>query len=390
MKILFAWIFKIIPQNGGIERVTSIVIDGLYSRGYQCDNIICENNNHDFYLNNEVTDENYLSLEQLKTYLEEQQYDVIVCQDGYSISMTKTFREAAPIRAKIVTCLHNSPTMWEEVFCVKNVKGEIMKARSFKMKSFWLARLLIQPLWSRHALKGIANIYKTNYQHCDKYVLLSQRFFPDMRRYLGVNADDDKLYAIPNPLSFDTIESHDILKKKKKEVLMVTRLDETQKNISFALRVWEIIQKKGFHDWSLRIVGHGPDETFLKNMATKYQIPNILFEGKQMPIPYYEKASIFLMTSNFEGWGMTLTESLQYGVVPIARDSYLSLHDIISDGDNGYIVDPNSTKVFAEKVMFLMENDDKRESAAFKGLNSATRFTKENVVTKWEQLLNNL
>ena len=389
MKILFAWIFKIIPENGGIERVTSIVMDGLYSRGYQCDNIICENNNHDFYLNNEVTDENHLSLEQLKTYLEEQQYDVIVCQDGYSISMTKTFREAAPIRAKIVTCLHNSPTMWEEVFCVKNVKREIIKARSFKMKSFWLARLLIQPIWNRHALKGIANIYKTNYQYCDKYVLLSQRFFPDMRRYLGVNAGD-KLYAIPNPLSFDIIESHNILNKKKKEVLMVTRLDETQKNISFALLVWEIIQKKGFHDWSFRIVGHGPDEAFLKNMVMKYQIPNILFERKQMAIPYYETASIFMMTSNFEGWGLTLTESLQYGVVPIARDSYLSLHDIISNGENGYLVDPNSTKVFAEKVIFLMENKAKRESLALKGMASVNSFAKENVILKWEQLTHNL
>ena len=364
-------------------------MDGLRSRGYQCENIICENNSHDFYLNNEVANDNHLSLEQLKTYLEEQQFDVIVCQDGYSISMTKTFKEAAPVRTKIVTCLHNSPTMWEEVFCVKNVKKEISKASSFNMKLFWLVRLLIQPIWSRHALMGIASIYKTNYQYCDKYVLLSQRFFPDMRRYLEINAVN-KLYAIPNPLSFDVIKSPDILKKKKKEVLIVTRLDETQKNISFALLVWEIIQKKGFHDWTLRIVGHGPDEAFFKNMVAKYQIPNVLFEGKQLPIPYYETASIFMMTSNFEGWGMTLTESLQYCVVPIARDSYLSLHDIISDGDNGYIVDPYSTKVFAEKVMFLMKNNAIRESVALKGLASVNSFTKENVVLKWEQLINNL
>ena len=389
MKILFAWAFKIIPQNGGIERVTSILMNGLHSRGYQCHNIICENDNNDFYLNNEVTFDNHLSLEQLKNYLEEQHYDVIVCQDGFSKSMTKTFRETASDRTKIVTCLHNSPTMWEEVFGVKNVKREIRKARSFKVKLFWLVRLFIQPIWSRHALKGIARIYKTNCQYCDKYVLLSPIFFPDMRRYLEDNSDD-KLFAIPNPLSFEIIQSSDILKKKKQEVLIVTRLDETQKNISFALLVWKIIQKKGFHDWSLRIVGHGPDEAFLKKMVIKHHIPNIFFEGKQVPIPYYESASIFMMTSNFEGWGMTLTESHQYGVVPIARDSYLSLHDIISDGNNGYIVDPYSTQVFAEKVMFLMENKAKRESLAINGLISVKSFAKENVVLKWEQLINNI
>jgi hypothetical protein len=181
MKILFAWIFKINPLSGGVERVTSIVMDELRSRGYQCDNIICENDNHDFYLDNEVTTENHLSVEQLKTYLKEQQYDVIICQDGYSISMTKTFREAVPVRTKIVTYLHNTPTMWEKVFCLKNVKREITRGVSFKVKLFWLFRLLIYPIWRKIALKGIARIYRMNFQYCDKYVLLSHNFFPDMK-----------------------------------------------------------------------------------------------------------------------------------------------------------------------------------------------------------------
>lgn len=389
MKVLFAWVNKINPKNGGIERVTSIVMDGLSSLGYECYSIVCENKTYDFYLNNEINNDNHLSLEKLKIYLEKEQYDVIVCQDGYSISMTKTFREIVPKKTGIVTCLHNSPTMWEEVFRVENVKQEIRKASSLKMKLFWLVRLLIQPIWSRYALKGISKIYKTNYQYCDKYVLLSQKFLPDMKRYLGVKGND-KLYAIPNPLSFDLIQSPQILCKKKKEVLIVTRLDETQKNIGFALLAWQIIQKNGFQDWLLRIVGHGPDETFLKNMVIRYRIPNVLFEGKQIPIPYYETASIFMMTSNFEGWGMTITESLQYGVVPIARDSYLSLHDIISNGENGYIVDPNSKERFAEKVMYLMENKTKRETMALKGMKSVNSFKKENVCLMWKQLINNL
>ena len=389
MKILFAWIFNSNPLNGGVERVTSIVMDGLRSRGYQCDNIICENDNNDFYLNNEVTDANQLSFEQLRTHLKEQQYDVIVCQDGYSISMTKAFREAAPIRTKIVTSLHNSPTMWEKLFCVKNVKQEIRRAISFKLKLFWLVRLLIQPIWSKHALKGIARIYKTNYQYCDKYVLLSQRFFPDMRRYLDVNADD-KLYAIPNPLSFDTIESPDVLKKKKKEVLIVTRLDESQKKVSFALQVWEILQKKGFNDWSLLIIGHGPDEAFLKKIVKKHQIPNVLFEGKQMPIPYYETASIFMMTSDFEGWGVTLTESQQLGVVPIARDSYLSLHDIITDGYDGCIIKNNDIEAYADKLEWLMTLEREREQIALNGLKSSQRFTINKIMDQWVEMIESL
>lgn len=39
------------------------------------------------------------------------------------------------------------------------------------------------------------------------------------------------------------------------------------------------------------------------------------------------------MTSAFEGFGMTLVEAQQYGVVPIVMDSYKSLHDIIKNDE---------------------------------------------------------
>ena len=58
-------------------------------------------------------------------------------------------------------------------------------------------------------------------------------------------------------------------------------------------------------------------------------IKNIYFEGNKNPLPYYQKASVFLMTSALEGWGLTITEAQQFGVVPVAFDSYPSLHEVI-------------------------------------------------------------
>jgi len=389
MKILFAWVFKINPLNGGVERVSSIVMDGLRSRGYQCNNIICENDNHDFYLNNEVKDDNHLSLERLKTYLEEQQYDVIVCQDGNSISMTKVFRENCSQSTKVVTCLHSDPAMWECVFSLNNVLSEIKRSRSFKTRLFWFIRLLMHPLWKKRALKGIGNIYKTNYSYCNKYVLLSSKFFPAMNRYMRIQTSE-KLYEIGNPLSFKEIATPEILNKKRKEVLIVSRLDETQKKISFALKVWQTVQKKEIKDWTLRIVGNGPDEDYLKKIAKSQQIGNISFEGKQMPVRYYETSSIFMMTSDFEGWGVTLTEAQQLGVVPIARDSYLSLHDIITDGYDGCIIKNNDINSYAAKLIWLMTNEDKRKQIALNGLESARRFTIDKITDQWEAMIESL
>ena len=61
---------------------------------------------------------------------------------------------------------------------------------------------------------------------------------------------------------------------------------------------------------------------------------------KKNPEPYYNEASIFMMTSSFEGWGLTLTEAQQYGCVPLAFRSFASLTDIITDKVNGFAI-PN-------------------------------------------------
>lgn len=387
-KVLFTWIFKIDPLNGGVERVTSIVMEGLKARGYHCDNLIVHNN-EDFYINNEVSAENHLSIDQLRGYLINQDYDVIVNQDGYNESTTRILKSIAPSHTKFVTSLHNAPTMYDVKFAYSNIVQEFRKAQRANMKFYWGLRLLIQPIWKYMALKGINKIYRQNYKYSDVYNLLSKTFFPDMCRKLGVK-DASKLHAIPNPLTFDKIEPSSIIDSKKNVVLFVGRLDETQKKISFALKAWQLVQQKGFDNWSFRIVGHGPDEGFLKQMVVEEQIPNVTFEGRQTPIPYYEKASIFLMTSDFEGWGMTLTESLQYGVVPIARDTYSALHDIITDNYNGLIISSKGIRKYADSMIDLMTNCDKRRELALNGLKSAERFTHKKVVDQWEMLLEKL
>ena len=87
---------------------------------------------------------------------------------------------------------------------------------------------------------------------------------------------------------------------------------------------------------------------------------------------------------------MTLTEALQFGVVPIVRDSYSSLHDIVVDDENGYILDANSLNLFAEKLTYLMNNKFKRDSLALAGLHSSSSFNQESVAQKWEVLIRNL
>ena len=119
--------------------------------------------------------------------------------------------------------------------------------------------------------------------------------------------------------------------------------------------------------------------------------PNVVFEGVQKElIPCYSKASIFMMTSAHEGFGITLTEAQQMGVVPMAFKSYASLTDIIMDGQNGYVITDGDTQAYAHQLAHLMRHTDLRVSMAQHGLKDCQRFASKPITDKWFSLFQEL
>jgi glycosyltransferase involved in cell wall biosynthesis len=125
----------------------------------------------------------------------------------------------------------------------------------------------------------------------------------------------------------------------------------------------------------------------LQSIVERKRIPDVAFMGRQVPNAYYRQASIFMMTSKSESWGLTLTEAQQMGVVPIALDTYPSLHDIITDGVDGLIVAKDDLDGYAARILSLMTDAARRHRLAAHGLQSCLRFTPATVVSLWWQLI---
>ena len=96
-----------------------------------------------------------------------------------------------------------------------------------------------------------------------------------------------------------------------------------------------------------------------------------------------------MMTSAFEGFGMTLVEAQQYAIVPMAMDTYSSLHDIIKNEYNGIIVSDNDIKGYVEKLKKLMADKEYRR-LAMNGLESCKKFAVEFIANQWENLFTKL
>ena len=171
--------------------------------------------------------------------------------------------------------------------------------------------------------------------------------------------------------------------------MIVTRLDEVQKRISLAIKIWKRIEEEAdLKDWTFKIVGFGESEYEYRKMVSDLGLKRVSFEGRQNPIEYYKKSSLFMMTSLFEGWPMTLNESSQFGCVPFVYDTCASFHEIINDGQNGFLITDKDEVEFYQKMRQVMLDADRRMSMMKAAVKSSKRFTLDKIVNRWEKLLN--
>lgn len=226
------------------------------------------------------------------------------------------------------------------------------------------------------------------YNHSDKYILLSPSFRDNFIRFTRIKRLE-KLSFIANPVTIDSSGYEYAQEKKKKQILFVGRIDNPVKRIDRVIDIWARLADD-YPDWELVILGDGPDLPSLKHYAKEKEIKRISFMGSQFPASFYKEASIILLTSEFEGFGLVLVEGMTFGVVPVAYGSYDSVYDIIEDGFNGYIVKPqNGTFPYnqmVESVRRIIDDTELRNSMALSSLQIGEKFKKDEIVRQWETL----
>ena len=386
MNILF--LLRLWPVYGGGETVTICLANELVKRGYQVSVAFFKESLKEQmpFIDDRVnairidggdSDEFHCDMEKtqsirndLMNIVKNENIDIIVDQ-WWPVEFIGDIKRTCP-DVKVVKCLHTT-------FCKLLMDDPIPLRRRIKM--------LLKPFYAYRKKKDAVKQVMEFLPFVDKYVFLSPAFQREFETIGKYDNAAGKLDSIPNPTVFEHWANKDCLAKKENVVLVVGRMLEGQKKITRILNVWHEIEKSGKEEsWKLEIVGEGPDLSRYKQMARDLGLQRVSFEGYRQPLAYYQRAKIFLMTSAFEGFGMTLVESLQQGVVPVVMDSFSSLHDIVKDWYNGRIVKEGDIMGFTEAVTELMENPEKRINMAMNGLESSNLFSVEKVVDRWQRL----
>ena len=205
----------------------------------------------------------------------------------------------------------------------------------------------------------------------------------------GVDVKNKILCGIPNPNGL-IVEDSIPLENKEKIVLYVGRLDQFEKNVLSLIKIWGLLYDK-FPKWKLVLVGDGPDRERILEYIQKNKIKNVYLEGSKSNVSeYYKKAAFICLTSFYEGWGMSLTEGMQYGCIPFTFNNYGAASDIIDDGVSGCLIKAYDIKEYSNRLSELMSDENKRSIMSKSALKKVESFSVEQVVAKWERLFESL
>jgi glycosyltransferase involved in cell wall biosynthesis len=206
---------------------------------------------------------------------------------------------------------------------------------------FWLSLFLIPRadclrVVSERIKKSIGIKFKN---HNLKIAVLP--IFTDINKFLN---------ATPNSKTEERFKDYSF------KMISVGRLVDKEKNFSMLIEVMKDFIKICPRAL-LVIVGEGPDKEYYNSKIKNYQLEkNIIIEPWREDLPpFYRSFDLFLMSSNYEGWGRVVIEAMASGL-PIVMTNVGLANEFVKNKENAIITPVNDVKCFMKSLINLYKN----------------------------------
>lgn len=287
--------------------------------------------------------------------------------------------------SRIVFSLHSIP-FWE---MMSRKINRYMKAKNGGIAKKLKYHLLSRPWYGffYNELKKYDSLYRETYKNCDVYTVLCEKYKKDICDFLKIEKEGCHIEAINN---FVSPKEYDEMPKKK-QVIFMGRIEYVDKRVDRLLDIWDSVYPD-YPDWELLIIGDGTDKANLQDMVKERAIGQVVFKGFMTdPAAYYRDASIICLTSNFEGWPLSIGEAQQAGVIPVCYNVSAGIEEQLApDGVNGMLVAPFNKHEFIKKLTALMSDEKLREEMSRNVREKVKSFDREIICRQWEKLFTGL
>lgn len=278
-------------------------------------------------------------------------------------SLYKSLSKVKP-KNNVIFLFHMSDLLSIPISVLKNNKIIVVQTNRFDIFFTLLGKASIL-LYSSYI--NTFTVYTTK----DESKLISM--YPNMK---------GKIKVIPRGCRIEKSENTSQLNTN---LVTITRLDEKQKNISEMINIINSLPKS----YTLDIYGEGDEKelSLVKELANKSTKVNFCGPAKDIE-QVLKKYSIFLMTSNYEGFGQTLIEARSQGLPIVLYNTFDAASYIVKESLNGFLVPKGDKKLFCEKVLEITASAKVYNSFSVNALNLASETDKHLVNDKWDAVLN--
>lgn len=353
-------------RGGGVEKVAVTTIKELLKRGCEIDLIL---------------------VNKTGTYIEELPREVRV------VTLVGVNNFFIPTLSRIPSLVSYLWRVRPEVVISSFPRNNItlLLASFFAPKSiFYIVRehaSMAQVMGQFGSIKGftVKTLIRILYPHADKIITVSKGLALELETDFYINSS--KIQTIYNPV--DVI---DIQKKARamipvenffysdKTIVATGRLVE-QKNFSMLVQVVSMLRDEG-NDVSLIILGEGPEKKRLMEYAKVLRIEkHVFFPGfVKNPYAFMSRGSVFILSSNYEGFGNVLVEALACGVPVISTNCPSGPAEILGDGKYGLLTPVNDEVAMYNAVKQVLYGSLTKTT---KGTNRAKNFDVSEIVDQY-------
>lgn len=223
----------------------------------------------------------------------------------------------------------------------------------------WRSGAWLNSLTERFVLK------RTKYVHTQTPYL--KDYYSHLLRHAWVKSLD-----LPANSIFFSVEN-----RAKSNTIVFVGSSLRLKGADTLIKITQLLRKK-FHDIEVDIIGSGTNSLIntLNRLALECGVATrIKFWGLLRPDEIAERlslAKVFVAPTRVDTYGMAAIEALCAGV-PVVSSNIMGVPYVIEDGVDGFLVDPENAEGFAEKIAFLVKDENLRQKMGQKGREIALR-----------------